>query len=167
MSAPTIHSARLALIPFSGADADEVWPCITPTLARYMEWEPAPSLAAFRDVWQAWLPAMDDGSDFIFTIRRTSDGQFLGLAGLHHADTPAPEFGIWIREDAHGHGYGMEAVLAVKDWAMAALQPPRFIYPVAEENWASRRIPEAMGGVVVDSQPAPKYVRLIYEVPAR
>ncbi|MDQ0142621.1 RimJ/RimL family protein N-acetyltransferase [Cupriavidus necator] len=167
MSAPLIHSDRLTLSHFCEHDAAEAWPCITPTLARYMDWDPAPSPEAFREVWQAWLPAMEDGTDFVFTVRRTSDGHFLGLAGLHHADTPAPEFGIWIREDAHGHGYGKEAVLAVAGWATAALRPARFVYPAAEQNWKSRRIAEAMGGVVVDRQPAPKFVRVVYSVPVK
>jgi RimJ/RimL family protein N-acetyltransferase len=162
-----LRSARLKLSPFTGHDADEAWPCITPTLARFMEWEPAASREAFNDVWQAWMPGIADGSDVVFTIRLAADGHFLGLAGLHHATMPAPELGIWIREDAHGHGYGKEAVMALAEWATVRLQPLRFVYPVAEENWASRRIAEAMGGVVVASQATRKYVRVIYEIAVR
>lgn len=164
---PRIRSARLVLSPFRGDDADEVFPCITPTLARFMEWEPAPSPAAFAAVWREWLPAMERGSDLIFTIRRAEDGLFVGLGGLHHTDTPAPEPGIWIREDCHGHGYGMEAVTAMVEWALAHLSPLHLIYPVAEQNWPSRRIAEALGGVVVGRSSSPKYERVIYRIPVR
>ncbi|MFS8980422.1 GNAT family N-acetyltransferase [Cupriavidus necator] len=162
-----IRSARLVLSPFRCDDAAEVFPCITPTLARFMEWEPSPSPAAFAAVWHDWLPAMEHGSDFVFTIRRADDGLFIGLGGLHHADTPAPEPGIWIREDCHGHGYGLEAVTAIVEWARANLTLSHLVYPVAEQNWASRRIAEALGGEVVGRSSSPKYERVIYRIPAR
>src|SRR2546427_8256918 len=37
----TITSQRLALRPFTAADADEAFACITPTLTRYLSFEPA------------------------------------------------------------------------------------------------------------------------------
>lgn len=58
-------------------------------------------------------------------------------------------------------------MIAVAEWAPARLLPRRFVYPVAEESWASRRIAEAMGGVVVAGQPTRKYVRVVYEVVVR
>ncbi|WP_354683106.1 GNAT family N-acetyltransferase [Cupriavidus necator] len=164
---PLIRSPRLVLSPFRGDDAAEVFPCITRTLARFMEWEPSPTPDAFAAVWREWFPAMARGSDFIFTIRRADDGLFLGLGGLHHADTSAPEPGIWIREDCHGHGYGLEAVTAIVDWALDNLSPSHLVYPVAEQNRASRRIAEALGGVVVGRSSSPKYERVIYHIPAR
>ncbi|WP_432261345.1 GNAT family N-acetyltransferase [Cupriavidus sp. TMH.W2] len=163
---PNIRSARLTLLPFRGDDAIEAFPCITPTLARFMDWEPAPSLRAFEAVWQGWLANMAGGSEFVFTIRRADDSLFLGLAGLHHADTTAPELGIWIREDCHGHAYGREAVTAVAHWALANLAPSHLVYPVAEQNWPSRRIAESLGGVVVGQATTRKYERLIYRIPA-
>jgi RimJ/RimL family protein N-acetyltransferase len=160
-----IHSARLVLAPFAAEDADEAFSCITPTLTRYMTWEPPASRAEFDGIWRDWILHAASGIETVFAIRTVDDGNFAGLAGLHRASTPCPELGIWIREDRHGRGYGREAVQAVAWWASARLHPRCFIYPVAEANLASRKIAESLGGVMVASDPTEKYQRLTYEIP--
>jgi RimJ/RimL family protein N-acetyltransferase len=162
-----IESSRLSIRPFSGTDADAVFPCITSSLTRFMSWEPPASRQAFDRIWQSWLPAIADGTDFIFTVRRRSDGEFLGLAGLHHVRDTSPELGIWIREERHGEGLGHEAVATVARWASQRLHAEGFVYPVAEENYASRRIAESLGGVIIERHDTPKYRRVVYQIPSR
>lgn len=160
-----IESTRLLIKPFEAGDADAAFSCITPSLARYMAWEPAASRRDFDDVWQAWIPSIDDGSDYAFTIRHRADGSFLGLAGLHRVRTESPELGIWIREDRHRNGFGLEAVTLIAQWATRTLGCESFTYPVAEANRSSRRIAESLGGVVVASRVTPKYPSVIYRIP--
>ncbi|WP_175856123.1 GNAT family N-acetyltransferase [Burkholderia anthina] len=160
-----IESGRLSIKPFSAGDADAAFPCITPSLTRLMSWEPPPDRASFARIWQAWLPAMIEGTDFVFAVRQRDSGEFLGLAGLHHVKGPDVELGIWIREDRHGEGIGREAVSLVAMWASREWGIDRFIYPVAEENYASRRIAESLGGVVVERRQTPKYQSVIYQIP--
>ncbi len=163
-----IRTPRLLLRPFSSMDADDAFSCITVSLTRFMSWEPPASRPDFDDVWQAWVAAMRDGSEFVFAIRHGVDGQFLGLAGLHQAQAASPELGIWIREDRHGHAYGLEAVAAMADWATRVLKPTSYLYPVAEDNRPSRRIAESLGGVVIEQRATPKYLCVIYRIlPAR
>ncbi len=38
----TLSTQRLTLKPFTANDADETYNCITPTLTRYMAWDPQP-----------------------------------------------------------------------------------------------------------------------------
>ncbi len=38
----TLFTQRLTLKPFTVNDADETYNCITPTLTRYMAWDPQP-----------------------------------------------------------------------------------------------------------------------------
>lgn len=165
----TIHieSPRLSIKPFSSDDADVAFPCITPALTRFMSWEPPASRENFDQIWRSWLPTIEDGSDFVFAIRVRRDGQFLGLAGLHHVQTNMPELGIWIREDRHGEGFGGEAVAQVAQWATQTRGIQRFIYPVAEENRASRRIAESLGGVVIEQRTAAKYDSVVYQIPGQ
>ena len=167
----TITSQRLALRPFTAADADEAFACITPTLTRYLSFEPPSTPAGFEAVWRGWLPEIAAGTDFNFTLRERgggrSSGRFMGLLGLHRARDAEPELGIWIREDAHGQGHGREAVAALAAWATETFAPQSFSYPVAEANTASRRIAEGLGGVVVEQQQRPKYAAVIYRIPAR
>ncbi|WP_321846411.1 GNAT family N-acetyltransferase [Paraburkholderia bannensis] len=160
-----IESSRLSIQPFSAGDADATFSCITPSLTRLMAWEPPPDRASFDLVWQTWLPAIAEGTDFVFAVRRRASGEFLGLAGLHHVKRPRAELGIWIREDRHREGFGREAVSLVATWASRELGIDRFAYPVAEQNYASRRIAESLGGVVAERRQTPKYKSVIYQIP--
>ncbi|MCC8405957.1 GNAT family N-acetyltransferase [Paraburkholderia sp. MMS20-SJTN17] len=162
-----IESARLSIRPFSTIDADLSFPCITPSLTRFMAWDPPASREDFDRIWQSWLPAIDDGADFVFAIRERDAGGFLGLAGLHYVRNTSPELGIWIREDRHQEGFGREAVGLVAGWASRTLRVASFTYPVAEENIPSRRIAESLGGVIVERRETPKYMSVIYRIPTQ
>lgn len=161
-----ITSERLSIRPFSQTDANDAFGCITPTLTRYMSFDPAPSATVFETIWRGWLPKIDAGEDFAFTIRDRATKSFLGLAGLHRTGDVEPELGIWIRENEHGHGYGFEAVQAVAQWAADTFKSSAFIYPVAKENAPSRKLAEALGGVVVSERTATKYDSVVYRIPA-
>ncbi|WP_198972671.1 GNAT family N-acetyltransferase [Xylophilus sp. ASV27] len=160
-----ITSARLSMRPFSAPDANEAFACITPTLTRYMSFDPLPSKRDFESVWREWLTDIDAGVDFTFTIRRRGTQAFLGLAGLHRAREPEPELGIWVRESEHGHAYGREAVQAVAAWGTRTFRPAAFVYPVAEANAPSRRIAESLGGTVTAHRAGPRYDLLVYRIP--
>ncbi len=108
----SIHSPRLLLRSFTEVDAPESFASATPTLTRFMGWEPSPTLSAFAEVWREWLPRMAAGTDLHLAIRLRVSGEFVGMAGLHRIGEPGPEVGIWIKESAHGCGYGREAVAA-------------------------------------------------------
>ena len=160
-----ILSQRLSIEPFCEQDAVESFACITPSLTRYMSWEPPASLEEYAQVWGRWLPAIADGSDIVFTVRERVGARFIGLVGLHHTGSETPELGIWIREDKHGLGFGGEALLAVVQWASQWVVAKHFIYPVAAQNRASRRIAEALGGVVIERRMAEKYESVVYQIP--
>src|SRR5476649_1302497 len=140
-----IQSPRLRLSQFQMADADEVFECITPAIARFMQWEPPQSLSEYKAQREKRLLAKDQ-NDFSFVIRRCDNIECLGVAGLEDADAPSPELGVWIKETAHGHGYGHESVTAVVEWASKTLKKESFLYPVATHNVPSRRIAEALHG---------------------
>jgi RimJ/RimL family protein N-acetyltransferase len=159
-----LRSPRLLLQPFSSADADEAYQCITPSLTRYMAWEPPASPEEFAKIWQAWIQSYTETTELIFTVREKRNSHFLGLAGLHHLQTSAPELGIWIREDRHGNGFGREAVACLYVWASANFDRSSFIYPVAEDNHPSRRIAESLGGVVTDNRATPKFRSVLYSI---
>lgn len=160
----SISTQRLNLNPFSAEDADETFNCITPTLTRYMAWDPQPR-HEFDQTWNGWLKNFKARSEIIFVIREAHSQIFVGLVGLHRMQTPHPELGIWIREDYHYHGYGKEAVSGVAKWAIDFVKPDYFIYPVAEENYPSRKIAESLGGKVVSKSTGPKYEFVTYEIP--
>lgn len=79
-------------------------------------------------------------------IMDKASGEFLGCVGLHHIDKKDPEFGIWLKKEAHGNKYGVEAIAALKEWADDNLDYDYIRYPVVKENIASRKIAETVGG---------------------
>ena len=147
-----LTSARLTLRSFTAADAGEAFACANPTVTRFMAWDPSPSPAAFAEVWRGWLPKMAAGTDLSLVIRLTSAGEFLGVAGLHRIGASEPEIGIWLKETAHGVGYGREAIAAIAAWAAGRIGATAVIYPVAVANRPSRRLAESLGGAVVDTR---------------
>jgi RimJ/RimL family protein N-acetyltransferase len=160
-----ISSTRLCLKPFTSDDADECYACITPTLTKYMSWDPPQDRNAFENIWQTWLITIQDESDWVFVIRDQLNDEFLGLVGFHQAKQPRPELGIWIREDRHGFAYGKEAVTAIADWASRHFNFEAFIYPVAIENYASCRIAESLNGTPIYCSQQPKYKSVTYLIP--
>ena len=171
LRAVAIESKRLSLRSFTDADAAESFAAATLVVTRFMGWDPAPSPAAFAEIWHEWLPRMAAGTDVMLTIRLRSTGEFLGVAGLHRIGTPEPEPGIWIKEQAQGIGYGREAIAAAIVWAARALGVTSFEYPVAVANRRSRRVAESLGGVLVGTRVLvkPSGVALdevVYRIPA-
>ncbi|MBN3789628.1 GNAT family N-acetyltransferase [Burkholderia sp. Ac-20353] len=163
----TIHivSDRLSIKLFTASDAEAAFRCITPSLTRFMAWDPPADREGFDRIWQAWLPATVAGTDFVFAVRQRDSTAFLGLAGIHHVKDGCGELGIWIREDRHREGIGREAVSLIAEWASRELGIERFVYPVAEENFPSRRIAESLGGVVMERHETRKYQAVVYQIP--
>jgi RimJ/RimL family protein N-acetyltransferase len=140
---------RLALRAFTPPDAPEIFAAASPVITRFMAWDPSPSPAAFAEVWRQWLPRMAAGTDLSLVIRLTSTNEFLGVAGVHGIGSAEPEVGIWLKETAHGLGYGREAVGAIVKWAPAHIGAAALIYPVAKQNFPSRRLAESLHGTIV------------------
>ncbi|RWM07974.1 GNAT family N-acetyltransferase [Mesorhizobium sp.] len=160
-----ISSARTLVRPFEPGDAPEVFACISPEITRFMAWEPPPSLEDFEEVWRTWIPSIEDRSDLHLVARARKDGRCLGIVGVHAVRSGKPELGIWLRRDVHGLGYGRELIGSVAAWASKHLRVEYFEYPVAEENDASRRIAEAIGGRIAERRTNPKYHSVVYHIP--
>ncbi len=160
-----ITAPKLYLKPFTSLDADETFKCITTTLTKYMSWDPPQSRDDFDQTWRKWLPAIQNGTDLVFVIRSVINDEFLGLAGLHQTQSKTPELGIWIREDRHCLGFGLEAVKSVAAWASSHFHYEHFIYPVAIDNQPSRKIAESLGGTIQSHQKQRKYDSVTYAIP--
>ncbi len=157
-----IQSPRLQLSEFQILDAPEVFACITPAITRFMRWEP-PSWSEYLARCEERL-RMPNPNSLYFVIRRYADNGCLGMASLENCDTPSPELGLWIRESAHGQGFGREVVAALAGWAHENLGKESFIYPVAMQNTASRRIAENLRGEIIGHRTSPKYESVVYRI---
>jgi RimJ/RimL family protein N-acetyltransferase len=158
-----IQSPRLQLSQFQMMDAPDVFRCITPAVAKFMPWEP-PS-------WSEYLTRCEkrvqtpEPNQFSFVIRRLDNRECLGMASFEGADSVSPEVGLWLKESAQGQGFGREVVTALIEWGHATLGKESFIYPVAIQNTASRRIAEKLHGEVIGNRKNPKYDSVVYRIP--
>jgi RimJ/RimL family protein N-acetyltransferase len=171
LSSVSLTSQRLLLMPFTSDDALEAIEAATPTLTRFMGWDPAPSLEVFSQIWRSWFPMMLAGTDLHLVVREKLTLEFLGMAGLHNISADEPEAGIWVKESRHGYGYGREAVAAVISLAARDLGKRAVLYPVVEQNSASRRLAERLGGSIVGTRVLRKaggveYPEVVYSIPA-
>lgn len=158
-----IQSPRLQLRLFQMKDAQEVFGCITPAIARFMSWEP-PSWNDYMTRCEARVQA-PESNKFSFVIRRLDSAECIGMASFEDADSDSPELGLWLKESAHKQGFGREVVAALVNWGHASHGKRSFIYPVAEQNTASRRIAERLGGKIIGSRTNRKYHSVVYRIP--
>ncbi len=158
-----IQSPRLQLSQFQMADAEEVFACITPAITRFMRWEP-PSWSEYMARCEERLRAPNPNA-LSFVIRRRDSNECLGMAGLENSDRPSPELGLWIKESVHRQGFGREVVATLAGWAHKTLGKQSFIYPVAVQNIASRRIAEGFQAEIIGRRSSPKYDSIVYRIP--
>jgi RimJ/RimL family protein N-acetyltransferase len=128
-----------------------------------MPWEP-PTWSEYvtRCEKRARAP---EPNNFSLVIRRLDNGECLGMASFEDAESVSPEVGLWIKESAHGQGFGGEVVAALVGWGHATLGKESFIYPVAVQNIASRRIAERLHGEIIGKRTNPKYDSVVYRIP--
>jgi RimJ/RimL family protein N-acetyltransferase len=165
LSSVSLSSQRLLLKSFTGDDAREAFEEATPTIARFMAWEPASSFESFAPIWQSWIPAMRAGTDVHFAVRHKPSLEFLGAAGLHNIVAEEPEAGIWIKASQHRCGYGLEAVATIVAFAGDALSKRAVLYPVVDENGPSRRLAERLGGRIIGTRLLRKGAGVVYRIP--
>lgn len=158
-----IESPRLRLSQFQMMDAQEVFRCITPSITEFMPWEP-PSWSDYVTRCEERVQAPEPNK-FSFVVRRLDNMECLGMASFEDADSASPELGLWLKESAHGQGFGREVVASLIEWGHASFGKESFSYPVAVENTASRRIAENLHGKVVGNRTNPKYNSVVYRIP--
>ena len=142
-------SDRLLLKSISLRYKQQIFESFTEDITTYMYPRAAKNILETASFIKNSLEGMKNDSELILVILRKDNREFLGCAGIHHVNSEHPEFGIWLKKAAHGNGYGLETIVAMKSWCETNLDCEYFIYPVDKENYPSRRIPERLGGEVV------------------
>ena len=146
----SIVTTRLSLKPISMDYKQQIYEEFTPEITTYTYPAPAKKIEDTEKFIEGSMKENEEGSNFQIVVIDKKTEEFLGCAGLHNIDTETPELGIWLKKSAHGHGYGKEAITALKEWAEENLDYEYILYPVAEQNIPSRTIPGSLGGKVED-----------------
>lgn len=143
-----LETDRLLLVPVSRKYKEEIFREFTAEITTYMHPRPATKMKDTLTFIKIARKQIKNGENLVVAILRKDSREFLGCGGLHETNTLTPELGIWIKKTAHGNGYGLEAVGALKNWAEQHLEYKYLTYPVDERNFASRRIPEHFNGEI-------------------
>ncbi len=143
-----IISNRLVLRSISLIYKKEIFENLTEDVTTYMYPRPPKKIAEAASFIKSSLEGMKNQHELILVILQKDSQEFLGCAGIHYINRKHPEFGIWLKKAAHGNGYGLEAVVAMKNWCEEKLDCEYFIYPVDKDNYPSLRIPQKLGGEV-------------------
>lgn len=143
-----LESERLLLKPVSMEYAEDIFREFSEPVTYYMFPRPAKEISETIEFINASGEKRKAQTDLELVILNKQDNAFIGCIGAHRLQSDAPEFGIWVKQSAQGRGYGKESIGLLKDWAAENLSVDYIKYPVAEENIASRRIPEALGAAI-------------------
>nr|WP_293995648.1 GNAT family N-acetyltransferase [Sphaerotilus sp.] len=143
-----IESARVRLVPIHAGFTSAMFETFDARITRYMNPKPSETVEEMGQFVSDSVAGLAAGTNLQMVILSRPDEGFLGCIGLHELDRLDPEMGIWLKEAAHGRGLGREAAGALIAWARAQGRFDCIRYPVDRRNLASRRIPEAHGGVI-------------------
>ena len=145
-----IITTRLRLNPIDMTYAEDVFVNFTSQVCAYMYPNPAEDISETRSFIEKSMNNFDLGKEIVFAASLKETNEFIGCMGIHHIDTDYPELGIWTKVSCHGNGYGLEGMNAIIEFAKKNYSFKSLRYPVDRRNFASRRIPELNGGIIVD-----------------
>lgn len=143
-----IETPRLLLRPLTRNDANVIFREYREPVTLYMNFPGPATLELMKDRLIEREEEIRNGIVLFQAVLLKSSGEFLGCFALDDPETRTPELGGWIREGAHGKGYGREACAGMKQWADDHLDYDYLIWPCADVNLSSRKVAEALGGTI-------------------
>ena len=151
-----ITTERLNLLPVTDDYAEHIFREFTQEIALYMIPSQPEDISETKAFIAETTKLRSQNADLVLVILNKDTKEFLGVCGLHPRQNPRqPEFGIWLKASAHGHGYGKEAITGLYDWALQTIEADFFIYPVDKDNIPSKKIPESLGGEIFEEKEVP------------
>ena len=150
LPAPTLHTARLRLRPFDGADADGLFALHSNAcVLRYWDAPPWSERVRAERFITACRQMAQEGTGARLAVDRLCDGAFIGWCSLTrwNPDHRSASLGYCFDDAAWGHGYATEAARAVLLWAFGTLDLNRVQAETDTRNVASARVLEKLAFV--------------------
>lgn len=142
---------RVTVRPWRRGDGPALWEAVEASrehLAPWMPWlddtrGPDDTAEFVVRAGARW----DTREDMAVAIFERATGQLLGGSGLHRIDWTIRRFeiGYWLRADAEGHGYMLEATQVLTRLAFEQLEACRVEIRMDTANERSRRVAERLG----------------------
>ncbi len=143
-----IETKNLLLQPITLEYKKNIFREFTSKIATYMFPKPPNKIEETIEFIETAMKENEEGSSFQVVVLNKVTKEYLGNAGIHNINTKTPKLGIWIKKSAHGNSYGKEAMIAFKEWADNNIDYRYILYPVVDVNYASKIIPEFLGGKI-------------------
>lgn len=143
-----LETKRLVLTPVQLSDTEAIFHFFNKEVTKYMIPKPAETIFETEEFINRSMKLRDENKEIVWVARLAYDDTFVGCMGLHHMDTETPELGLWIQEGLFGKKLGLEGMTEVLTYAREHVPHHYVIYPVDRRNYASRNIPETLGGVI-------------------
>ncbi|MGG5209713.1 GNAT family N-acetyltransferase [Chryseobacterium sp. MIQD13] len=139
-----IKTDRLILKPVEEAYADDINTYFTPEVTRYMPFNPEGNINDVLSFVNSSKNGLLNNTDLVM-VAVDADKNFMGCCGIHNISPESIEVGLWLKKSAQGIGLGTEIVASLIQFIEGHFTFEYILYPVDEENIASKKIPEKLG----------------------
>jgi len=143
-----IKTKRLTLQPVQDSYIDDIVEHFTNEVTRYMPFNPQGSRKDIISFVEESKRTLSENTDLVM-VALDSNRDFVGCCGIHNITKESVELGLWLRKNSQGKGLGTEIISALIEFLENNFTFNYILYPVDEENIASKNIPEKLGFIPV------------------
>ena len=148
-----LHGERVIVRPYRSDDAQALFEAVDESREHIRPWLPFADAHKTVEESRDWI--INQQAKWLLretmnaAIVEASTGRYLGGIGLHphNWDIRHFEIGYWLRKSAEGHGYMMEAVTLLTDYAFNELKANRIEILCDERNIRSASVARRLGYV--------------------
>lgn len=141
-----IKTENLTLKTVDSTYIDDILKHFTKEVTRYMPFNPEGDKKEISDFVENSERTLLQNTDLVMVVL-DSNKEFIGCCGIHNITKESVELGLWLKIGSQGKGLGTEIVAALIRFLEDHFTFKYILYPVDEENIASRKIPEKLGFV--------------------
>lgn len=146
-----IKTERLILEPVKDSYIDDILEHFTEEVTKYMPFNPQGDREEIINFVNESKRTLSQNTDLVM-VALDSKGNFIGCCGIHTITNESIELGLWLKKSSQGKGLGTEIITSLIEFIENNFTFNYILYPVDEENIASKKIPEKLGFI-----PAKKY----------
>ncbi|SDJ83705.1 GNAT family N-acetyltransferase [Chryseobacterium jejuense] len=143
-----IKTERLTLQPVEDSYIDNILEHFTNEVTRYMPFNPQGNRKDIISFVNESKRTLLQNTDLVM-VALDSNRDFIGCCGIHNITEESIELGLWLKKNSQGKGLGTEIIAALIEFLENNFTFKYILYPVDEENIASRKIPEKLGFIQV------------------
>lgn len=139
-----IKTDRLLLQPVEELHVDDINTYFTSEITTYMPFNPEGNRNDIVSFVKESKELLLKNTDLVM-VALDSNNNFMGCCGIHNITEKSVELGLWLKKSAQGAGLGTEIIISLIEFLESNFTFKYILYPVDQENIASRKIPEKLG----------------------